>query len=160
MFDRRIKLDLLPTNIQLGGRHRDGRPPKQAKPITDEHSIRRYFRPPHQVEPSTDEHSVRRSSSRFSTTESSETYYRRTFNSALVIASFARRTKWILLPTHIQFGGRRRDMPLPNRAKPITNGHSIRRSSSRPSTAESNETYYRRTFNSTVVIVIFDRRIK
>jgi hypothetical protein len=59
-------------SIQLGGRHRDFRPPKQAKPITDEYS-------------------TRRSSSRFWTAEASETDYRLTLNSAVVIAIFYRR---------------------------------------------------------------------
>jgi hypothetical protein len=141
IFDRRIKCNLLPSNIQFGGRHRDFRPPHQAKPITDEHSIRR-------------------SSSRFSTAESSETCYRRTFNAAVVIAIFDRRIKWDMLPTNIQFGGRHRDLRPPNQAKLITDDYSTPRSSSRVSTSESNETNYRRTFNSAVVIAIFDRRIK
>jgi hypothetical protein len=100
------------------------------------------------------------SSSLFLTTESSETYYRRTLNSAVVIAIFDRRIKRNLLPTNIKFDGRPRDFRPPHQMTPITDEHSIRRSSSRLSNAESGETYYRRTFNSAVVIMIFDRQIK
>jgi hypothetical protein len=139
--DRQIKWNLLPKNIQFGGRHRDLRPPNQVKPVTDEHSIRR-------------------SLSRFSTAESSETYYRRAFNSEVVIAMFDRHIKWNLLPTNIQFGGRHRHFRPPNQVKPVTDEHSIRRSSLRFSTAESSGAYYRPTFNSAVVIAIFDRHIK
>jgi hypothetical protein len=97
---------------------------------------------------------------RFSTAESSGTYYRRTFNSAVVIANFDRRIKWGLLPTTIRFGGRRRDFRPPNQVKPITDQHLIRRSSSLLSTAESSGTYCRRKFSSAVVIAIFDNRIE
>jgi hypothetical protein len=142
IFDRQIKRNLLQTNAQFGSRQRDLRPPNQAKPITDKHSIRR-------------------SSSRFASAQSSETYCRRTFNSAVVVvAIFDRRIKRNLAPTNIQFGGRRRDFRPPNQAKLVADERSIRRSSSRISTAESRATNCRRTFNSAVVIAIFVRRIK
>jgi hypothetical protein len=208
--------NILSTNIQFGCRHRDFRPPNQAKPIADEHSIRRsssrfataepyktYYRRTVNAAVVTDEHSIRQSSSRWSTAESSETYdrrtfnsavvvaisdrqikrnllnirfggrdrdfwnaksnetyFRRAFNSAVVVAIFARRIKRNVCSTKIQLGGRHRDGRPPNQAKPIIAEHSIRRSSSRFSTAASNETLYRGTFNSAVVIAIFDRRIK
>jgi hypothetical protein len=68
------------------------------------------------------------------TAESNETCYRRTLNSAVVVAIFDRRIKWDLLQTNIQFGGRHRGLRPQNQAKPI----------------------YRRTFNSAVVVAIFE----
>jgi hypothetical protein len=101
IFDRQIKRNLLPTNIQFGSRQHGFRPPNQAKHITDKHSIRR-------------------SSSRIATAESSETHYRRTFNSAVVVAIFDRQIKRNLLTTNVQFGGRLTDFRSPHQAKPIT----------------------------------------
>jgi hypothetical protein len=138
--DRRIKRNLLPTKIEFGGRHRDFRPPYQMKIITDEHSIRR--------------------SPKRSTGKSTETYYPRILYSAVVNAIFDRPVNRNILPTNIQYGGRHHDLRTPNQAKPTTDKHSTRRSSSRVSTAESSTTHYRRTLNPAVVIAIFDRRIK